>query len=49
MERSFILPDKEIELIATTTFGLESLVKREVSRLGYKINRVENGQVCYTA
>ncbi|MFP4660933.1 MAG: class I SAM-dependent RNA methyltransferase [Halanaerobiales bacterium] len=35
--------------MATTTFGLESLVKREVSKLGYKINRVENGQVCYTA
>lgn len=49
MERSFILTVKEIELMATTTFGLESLVKREVSKLGYKINRVENGQVCYTA
>mgnify|MGYP000241763907 CR=1 FL=1 len=41
--------DKEIELIATTTFGLESLVKEEVKKMGYQITRVENGQVCFKA
>lgn len=43
------MADKKIELIATTTFGLESLVKKEVKKLGYKITRVENGQVCFKA
>lgn len=49
-ERSFnLLENREIELIATTTFGLESIVKKEVNKLGYQITRVENGQVCFKA
>ena len=27
----------KIELIATATFGLESVVKREIEKLGYKV------------
>lgn len=41
------MSEKDIELIATTTFGMESLVKDEVKQLGYNITRVENGQVCF--
>jgi putative N6-adenine-specific DNA methylase len=36
-----------IELIATTTFGLEALVKREVETLGFEIKEVENGKVTF--
>ncbi|WP_427339362.1 THUMP domain-containing class I SAM-dependent RNA methyltransferase [Caloranaerobacter sp. DY30410] len=39
----------KIELIATTTFGLESVVKREVQNLGYTDIKVENGKVMFTA
>lgn len=39
--------DRSITLIATTAFGLESLVKAEISRLGYDIIKVENGRVYY--
>lgn len=35
----------EINLIATTTFGMESVVKQEVKQLGYEIDSVENGKV----
>ena len=35
----------EINLIATTTFGLESVVKQEITNLGYDIDSVENGKV----
>lgn len=38
---------KEIELIATSTFGLESIVKKEVLNLGYKDITVENGKVTF--
>ncbi|MBW4828031.1 MAG: class I SAM-dependent RNA methyltransferase [Clostridiaceae bacterium] len=37
----------QIELIATSTFGLESVVKREVSTLGYEDIEVENGKVTF--
>lgn len=37
-----------IELIATSTFGLEALVKREVIDLGYENIRVEDGKVTFT-
>ena len=36
-----------IELIATATFGLEAVVKREIEALGYKILQVEDGRVSY--
>ncbi len=38
-----------IELIATSTFGLESVVKRELMDLGYKDLTVENGKVTFKA
>ena len=37
------------ELIATTTFGLEAIAKREIQALGYEIVRVEDGKVTYKA
>ncbi|MGL5677696.1 MAG: THUMP domain-containing class I SAM-dependent RNA methyltransferase, partial [Cellulosilyticaceae bacterium] len=36
------------ELIATSTFGLETIVRREVEDLGYEINEVTDGKVTYT-
>lgn len=36
-----------IELIATATFGLEAVVKREVTKLGYEIVKVEQGKVTF--
>lgn len=38
---------KTLELIATTTFGLESVVKHEVTKLGYEILSVENGKIVF--
>ncbi len=35
----------KIDLIATSTFGLESVVKREIMNLGFKNIKVENGKV----
>ncbi|MCY6960030.1 THUMP domain-containing class I SAM-dependent RNA methyltransferase [Clostridium brassicae] len=35
------------ELIATSAFGLESIVGKELKRLGYKDLKVENGKVTY--
>ena len=35
------------ELIATSTFGLEAVVRREVEALGYKILQVEDGRITY--
>jgi len=40
---------ENIELIATATFGLESIVKRELMDLGYKDLKVENGKVTFPA
>lgn len=37
------------ELIATSAFGLESLVAKELKRLGFKDLEVENGKVTYNA
>ncbi len=36
---------EEIQLIATSTFGLEAVVKRELLNLGYEELVVENGKV----
>lgn len=38
----------KIELIATTTFGLEAIAKRELQDLGYSELKVENGKVSFT-
>lgn len=38
-----------LELIATTTFGLEAVARREIENLGYEIIRVEDGKVTYMA
>ena len=35
------------ELIATTTFGLEAIVKRELIELGFEILKTENGKVTF--
>lgn len=37
----------KIELIATSTFGLESIVARELTELGYENLHVENGKVIF--
>ena len=37
----------QIELIATSTFGLEAIVKRELLKLGYEDLVVENGKVTF--
>ncbi|HLV09716.1 MAG TPA: class I SAM-dependent RNA methyltransferase [Halanaerobiales bacterium] len=37
----------EFELIATTTFGLEALVKEELKEIGYKPTKVENGRITF--
>ncbi len=39
----------KIELIATSTFGLEALVAQEVRDLGYEDIKVENGRVTFVA
>ncbi|HIU95624.1 MAG TPA: class I SAM-dependent RNA methyltransferase [Candidatus Copromorpha excrementipullorum] len=36
-----------LELIATATFGLEAVVKREIEQLGYRILKTEDGKVTY--
>ena len=40
---------KEIELIATAAFGLESIVANELKKLGYANLKVANGRVDFTA
>lgn len=37
----------KLELIATATFGLEAVVKREIQQLGYNIIKTEDGKVTY--
>ena len=37
----------KIELIATSTFGLEAVVKRELQNLNYNDLKVENGKVTF--
>ena len=37
----------QFELIATTTFGIEGVVKREIINLGFKVIKTENGKVTF--
>lgn len=37
----------KLTLIATATFGLEAIVKREVEAMGYKILQSENGKISF--
>ena len=37
-----------LKLIATATFGLEAVVKREIQSLGYEIEKTEDGKVTFT-
>ena len=37
----------KLELIATATFGLEAVVRREIEALGYKVLRTEDGRVTF--
>ncbi len=37
----------KLELIATATFGLEAVVKREIEKLGYKILKSEDGRITF--
>ncbi len=39
----------KLDLIATATFGLEAVVKRELINLGYNDLKVENGKVTFSA
>ncbi len=36
-----------LELIATATFGLEAVVRREIESLGYKVLKTEDGRVTF--
>ena len=36
-----------IELIAPCHFGLEAVLKKEITELGYEISQVEDGRVCF--
>jgi putative N6-adenine-specific DNA methylase len=38
----------QTEYISPCHFGLESILKREISDLGYEITKVEDGKVSYT-
>ena len=40
---------KTYEVIATTTFGLEAVVKRELINLGFEIKSSENGKITFLA
>ncbi|MEG0924361.1 MAG: class I SAM-dependent RNA methyltransferase [Anaerovoracaceae bacterium] len=37
----------KLELIATATFGLEAVVKREIQDLGYKVIKAEDGKITF--
>lgn len=37
----------KLELIATATFGLEAVVRREIENLGYKVLQTEDGKVTF--
>ena len=37
----------KLQLIATATFGLEAVVKREIEGLGYKILKSEDAKITY--
>ncbi|MCF7926866.1 MAG: class I SAM-dependent RNA methyltransferase [Candidatus Izimaplasma sp.] len=38
---------ENIELVATTTYGVEAVVKRELISLGYKVTKVESGKITF--
>lgn len=38
----------ELNLIATAAFGIESLVRDEIKKLGYTVRATENGRILYT-
>lgn len=38
----------KLELIATSTFGLEAVVRREIEALGYKVIKTEDGRVTFS-
>lgn len=40
---------KTFDLIATSTFGIEAVVRREVEDIGYNIKNVSDGKITYTA
>ena len=40
-------PQWNYELIATATFGLEAVVRREIETLGYRVIRTEDGKITY--
>ena len=37
----------KLKLVATATFGLEAVVRREIEALGYKVLKTEDGRVTY--
>lgn len=39
------MTNQPFHIIATTAFGLESVVKDEIKQLGYAITQTENGRV----
>lgn len=39
---------KNVNLIATVAFGIESVVKDEIKKLGYEVKEVENGKIRYS-
>ena len=41
------MDDRQFEIIATSTFGLEAVVKREIEALGYEITDSRNGRLTY--
>lgn len=38
----------KLDIIATATFGLEAVVKREIEALGYPVTASEDGRITYT-
>lgn len=54
MKKSGILPEdrtgtmERYELIAPCHFGMEAVLKREITDLGYEITNVDNGKVTFT-
>ncbi len=36
-----------LEIIATSTFGMEAVVKKEINNLGYEITEVKNGRITF--
>lgn len=48
-KKNIMVHMEQIELIATTTFGLETVVKHEITDLGYTIIDVQNGKITFAA